>query len=95
MYPNPYRTTEQAYTGQSTLADHCPICGATGDCPDGAVVAMPYPPVDFPADGEPEAAAPLHVYDVTVRGFTTVMRLTEFDAARYGDAAVLRPIGEL
>lgn len=95
MYPNPYCTTEQAYTGQSTLTDRCPICGATGDCPDGAAIVMQYPPVDFPADSEPDAAAPLHLYDVTVRGTATVMRLTESDAARYGDAAVLRLLGEL
>lgn len=90
MYPNPFNY-ERPYTGQTAFDDRCPICGATGDCPDAAAVAMPYPPFDLDTEAEPAAATPLRSYTVTLFGFTTVMRLDDSDAARYGDAAVLIP----
>lgn len=92
MYSNPFHY-DLPYTGQSALLHgHCPICGSTGDCPDAVPVAMPYPPVDLDATrADDPVTTPLRSYAVTVYGYTTVMRLNDSDAARYGDAAVLIP----
>ena len=95
MYWSPFHSV-LPYTGQSPFADyHCPICGAIDECPDSAVVPMPYPPVDL-EDSEPaETGGPLRFYTVTANGYTngytTVMQLNDSVAARYGDAAVLIP----
>lgn len=88
MYSSPYET-QRPYTGQA-LYDNgaCPICGAKGACPDAAEVAMPIPPFDLHQPADPPGA-PLRLYEVTVRGYPTRMQLTDSDAARYGDAAVL------
>lgn len=83
MYPNPF---DDPYTGHS--AGRCPICGSTGECPDAVTAAMPCPPVDLDGDPAP-AGGVLRRYTVTQYGVTIVMRLNDFDAARYGDAAVL------
>jgi hypothetical protein len=90
VYPTRYH--ERAYAGQSPFTDdRCPICGATTECPDSAVVPMPYPPVDID-DSEPAETGPLRRYAVTTaHGYTTVMQLNDGDAARYGDAATLIP----
>ena len=37
-------------------------------------------------------AGPLKVYDVTVNGFPTRMKLTETDAVRFGGVPVERPV---
>lgn len=71
-----------------TLTGQCPICGATGVCPDAAAVPMPYPPVDVP-ENSVEPAGLVRPYTVSVYGYQTVMNLTESDAARYGNAVAI------
>ena len=90
MYPNPFNF-ERPYTGQTPYNERCPICGAIGECPDAVVVPMPYPAVDPPGDEYAVQGGPLRLYTVTAYGTTGVMQLNDFDAARYGDAAVLIP----
>lgn len=71
------------------LVNRCPVCGAENyQCPDAVPVPMPYPPVDLAAQAEP-GTGPLRTYSVVVDGYTTLMRLNDTDAARYGDAATL------
>jgi hypothetical protein len=89
VYPNPFNT-ESPYTGQAPYNDRCPICGAVGECNDAVTVAMPYPAVDLNDAAEDSTTGALRPYDVTVFGYTTVMRLNDTDAARYGGAAVLK-----
>lgn len=89
MYSNLYSFGEGPYTGQSASEQgRCPVCGSTGECPDGAAVSMPIPPFGID-DNYADPGGPLRHYRVTVFDTTTVMQLNDADAARYGDAAVL------
>jgi hypothetical protein len=68
----------------------CPVCGATGPCPDGAPVPITSKPFDLFELDEPPSGGPLARYLVTLHGVQTFMLLNAADAAAYGDAAVLQ-----
>lgn len=91
-YPSAYET-EGPYWGDLTTGPPCPVCGAPrGQCPDGAGAApLVYPPLDLPEPLPQDRGAPVRLYRVTVRGYETVLRLSDADAAAYGDAATPIP----
>lgn len=67
----------------------CPVCGATGPCPDGAPVPITSNPFDLNDLADMTPSGPLARYRVTLHGVQTLMNLNPRDAAAYGDAATL------
>lgn len=88
MYPDPYNTGGPFWSPVDGRRQPCPICGSVDVCPDAVAIPMPLPPVDLPDPIEPDAT-PLRLYRVTAFGYTTVVQLTDADAASYGPNAVL------